>query len=90
MLDKEAGEPVWLTGASSNFNAHHSPMGAFTSFTCGHAGTRARVTLPMGIEFTDAECASGSATSRGPIDIDFTGTHAHFARFNWSTHGVVR
>src|SRR5688500_5565589 len=22
------------------FNAHHSPMGAFFSFTCGHAGTR--------------------------------------------------
>ncbi len=52
--------------------------------------SRARVTLPMGIEFTDAECASGTAKSRGPIDIDFTKTHAHFARFNWSTHGVVR
>ena len=51
---------------------------------------RARVTLPMGVEFTDAEYASGKAKSQGAIEIDFNGTHAHFARFHWSTHGVVR
>jgi hypothetical protein len=52
--------------------------------------SRARVTLPMGIEFTEAEIATGTAKSTGPIEIDFTKTHAHFARFNWSTHGVIR
>ena len=51
---------------------------------------RARITLPMGIEYTEAECANGTAKSKGPIEIDFTKTHSHFARFNWSTHGVVR
>ncbi len=51
---------------------------------------RARVTLPNGVEYTDAEYASGTAKSTAEIEIDFNGTHAHFARFNWSTHGVVR
>jgi hypothetical protein len=51
---------------------------------------RARISLPMGIEYTDAECATGTAKSRGPIEIDFTQAHSHFARFHWSTHGVVR
>jgi hypothetical protein len=52
--------------------------------------SRARVTLPTGIEFTEAEIATGTAKSHGPIDIDFTKTHVHFARFHWSTHGVIR
>jgi hypothetical protein len=51
---------------------------------------RARVTLPMGLEYNDAEYASGTAKSTGSIEIDFNGTHAHFARFHWSTHGVIR
>lgn len=54
------------------------------------AAHRARITLPMGVEYTDAECAWGTAKSKGPIEIDFTRTHAHFARFHWSTRGVVR
>jgi len=52
---------------------------------------RARVTLPTGFEFTDAEFAVGKAkASSGPIDLAFDGTHAHLARIHWSTHGVVR
>jgi len=31
-----------------NFNAQHSPMGAFTSFTCGHFGTRGGFGLQIG------------------------------------------
>ena len=54
------------------------------------AAHRARITLPMGVEYTEAECAAGTAKSRGPIEIDFTRSHAHFARFHWSTHGVIR
>ena len=50
---------------------------------------RARINLPMGIEYRQAEVASGTAKSQGDIDINFNGTHAHFARFHWSTHGVV-
>jgi hypothetical protein len=51
---------------------------------------RVRVDLPNGFEFAQAEFASGSAKVDGPIPLDFTKTHAHFARVHWSTHGVVR
>lgn len=51
---------------------------------------RARVTLPAGFEFTEAEFASGTATAGGPIPLDLTDTHAHLAHVHWSTHGVVR
>ena len=54
------------------------------------AASRVRVTLPNGFEFTEAEFASGSATSSTAIPLDFTDTHAHLARIHWSTHGVVR
>ncbi len=52
--------------------------------------SRARVTLPAGFEFTEAEFASGRAIAPGPITLDFQDTHAHLARIHWSTHGVVR
>jgi len=52
--------------------------------------SRARVTLPAGFEFTDAEFCSGTATALGPIELQFRDTHAHLARIHWSTHGVVR
>ena len=52
---------------------------------------RARVTLPTGFEFTEAEFVTGKAkAASGPIDLAFDGTHAHLARIHWSTHGVVR
>jgi hypothetical protein len=50
----------------------------------------ARVTLPAGFEFTEAEFASGKASASGPIELDFNDTHAHLARIHWTTHGVVR
>ena len=31
-----------------SFNAQHSPMGAFMSFTCGNSGTRGGVGLQIG------------------------------------------
>jgi hypothetical protein len=55
------------------------------------AAHRARVTLPTGFEFTEAEFVAGRAkASSGPIELDFDNTHAHLAKIHWSTHGVVR
>lgn len=54
------------------------------------AAHRARVTLPAGFEYQDAEFVMGTGRSQGPIKLDFKDTHAHIARMNWSTHGVVR
>ncbi len=51
---------------------------------------RARVTMPAGFEFTEAEFASGTAKVQGAVPLDFEDTHAHLARVHWSTHGVVR
>jgi hypothetical protein len=52
----------------------------------------ARITLPKGIEYTDAEILSGSGRTSGDagIELDLNDTHAHLARVHWSTHGVVR
>lgn len=57
------------------------------------AAHRAKVTLPTGFEYQEAEFITGNGkgkTAGGEIDLDFKGTHAHIARLNWSTHGVVR
>jgi len=54
------------------------------------APQRARVTLPAGFEFTEAEFAAGTTRATGDIPLDFSETHAHLARVHWSTHGVVR
>jgi hypothetical protein len=51
---------------------------------------RARVALPKGFEYTEAEYVAGRTKASGEIALDFTDTHAHLARINWSTHGVVR
>ena len=51
---------------------------------------RARVTLPNGFEYTEAEYGRGSTRTTGDIALDFIDTHAHLARIHWSTHGVVR
>ena len=64
-------------------------VGPITNAVTG-APHRVRVDLPNGFEYTQAEFASGTAKVDGPIPLDFTKTHAHFARVHWSTHGVVR
>jgi hypothetical protein len=52
----------------------------------------ARITLPKGFEYTEAEVGSGTGrTSEGSgIALDFSDTHAHLARVHWGTRGVVR
>jgi hypothetical protein len=54
------------------------------------AASRARINLPNGFEFTDAEVASGTGKATGEIKLDFVSTHAHVAHVHWTTHGVVR
>ena len=54
------------------------------------AESRARINLPNGFEFTEAEVASGTGKATGDIKLDFAATHAHLAKYHWSTHGVVR
>jgi hypothetical protein len=54
------------------------------------AESRARINLPNGFEFTEAEVASGTGRTTGEIKLAFANTHAHLARFHWTTHGVVR
>jgi hypothetical protein len=54
------------------------------------AAHRARVVLPTGFEYAEAEFVSGSAKTSGPIDLDFKDTHAHIAKVDWGTHGVAR
>ncbi len=53
---------------------------------------RARLTLPDGFEFTEAEFASSSVgTSRkSPIDLAWTARHAHLSRLDITGRGVVR
>ncbi|MEK6805871.1 MAG: DUF1326 domain-containing protein [Pseudomonadota bacterium] len=51
---------------------------------------RARVSLPTGFEFAEAEFVSGMARTEGPVELNFDGTHSHLAKIHWSTHGVVR
>ncbi|MCH7824088.1 MAG: DUF1326 domain-containing protein [Acidobacteria bacterium] len=50
---------------------------------------RARVTLPTGFEYAEAEYASGTVTAPGPVRLDSGDTHAHFAILHMTPQGVV-
>lgn len=49
----------------------------------------AKVSLRNGFEYAEAEFASGTAKSAGPIKIDHAGTHAHLAMIHMTGHGIV-
>ncbi len=49
----------------------------------------ARVSLRAGFEYSDAEFASGTNKSAGPIVLDASGRHAHIAMLNLTGQGVV-
>ena len=51
---------------------------------------RAKVTLPTGFEYHEAEFASGTARCAEPIEFNFDDSFALLARVHWSTHGVVK
>ena len=49
---------------------------------------QARVVLPHGFEYREAEYASGSASAQGLVPLDFQGRHAHLATLDMSPTGV--
>ena len=51
---------------------------------------RARVTLPDGFEYTEAEYGSGTTRATGEVPLDFNDSHGQFAMLHLTTHGVVR
>lgn len=52
---------------------------------------QARVTLPHGFEYHEAEFASSEVRTdaSAPIALAWSGRHAHFARLRWTRHGPV-
>jgi hypothetical protein len=51
---------------------------------------RARVTLPHGFEYTEAEYGNSVATTHGPMSFAWPRGHAHFALLHLTPHGPVR
>jgi hypothetical protein len=49
-----------------------------------------KVSLRQGFEYAEAEYASGTVTSAGPIALNTTGKHAHMAMLHLTGQGVVR
>ncbi len=50
---------------------------------------RARVTLPNGFEYKEAEFASGDTNAGGSVSLNWTSSHAHLAILDLSTHGAA-
>lgn len=50
----------------------------------------ARITLPRGFEYTNAEVGRGWAEARGAIPLRLEDSHAHFAPLHMTQSGVVR
>lgn len=48
------------------------------------------VKIPKGFEYEEAEFLVGQSRTQGPIELNFDATHAHIAKVNWGTHGLVR
>lgn len=51
---------------------------------------RARILLPLGFEYTQAETASGTTKAHGEIKLDLRNTHSHLAMLHLTQNGVVR
>lgn len=51
---------------------------------------RARIVLPNGMEFTEAEIASGTTKTKGEIKLDLNQTYVHICRVHLNQHGVIR
>lgn len=49
----------------------------------------AKVVLPDGFEYREAEYCSGATRAKGAVDLDWAGTHAHVATLDLSTHGAA-
>jgi len=53
------------------------------------AAHRARVVLPSGFEYREAEFASGDTVATGPVALEWAGRHSHVAMLDLSTHGAA-
>lgn len=53
------------------------------------ADHRARVVLPHGFEYIEAEYASSTSKTTGPIENDWSGRHAHFCTLHLGPNGVI-
>lgn len=51
---------------------------------------RARVCLPQGFEYAEAEFGNSRFKSTGQVAMQSDGSHAHFAHIHMNRHGVVR
>ena len=51
---------------------------------------RARVSLPHGFEYTEAEYASSTVKASGAIPLEYTNTHAHLTVLHMTPQGPVR
>ena len=49
----------------------------------------ARVALPHGFEYHEAEFASGNTRANGPIKLALDKSHAHLYQMHITTNGVV-
>ncbi|PAU52062.1 hypothetical protein BZL41_25875 [Pseudomonas sp. PIC25] len=54
------------------------------------APQRARLVLPDGFEFIEAEFANGSFETHGAMQYQSQGSHSHLARVHFTGHGLVR
>lgn len=51
---------------------------------------RAKIVLPNGFEYTEAEMGSGTSTTQAPIPLQFTDSYAQFNELHLSQDGVIR
>lgn len=50
---------------------------------------RARINLPHGFEYETCEVGRGWATTKGPVDVQLSDSHAQFAMLHMTERGVV-
>lgn len=51
---------------------------------------RAKVVLPQGFEYLEAEYASSSTRTTGPIENEWSNRHAHFCTLHLGPYGVIQ
>ena len=89
-------KPINLTADLDKRTAHVSIPGVFELKAepirnpVTGAEHRARINLPHGFEYRQAEMASGTTTTTGEISLEHNnGTHAHFCRILMNGQGVI-
>jgi len=91
-LSKPIQLTIDYTGRSAQVNVPGLVEGKAESIRNPITGAEhpVRVIMPTGFEFTESEVLSGKAKATGAIELNLDGSHAHLARFHWTTRGVVR